>query len=347
MRVFKPRDVYPCTTDLQSWDEDGSIRTLFGHLCSGTIFAHDREMAEIQDHRLPSKRRRKQTSLDPMTSSNGLCIEHLQDQKQNNPLISLERACSDLDDGSHYSHDLYPISNRPNLKYKAANSNSLIPTTLPSAPRLGDVRQSFEDCLVKNNTNATLLSRTVSDPTPVETSKLLEPQKMPHATVYQSRRRSPKIHVNLANQHRVDPEGIFPTSSNGRNERARGGRKVTSGGVTDSFRATRAPPIDSQSDKSSSVSDDAAGDCILIKTSGLDTPSSLFDGPAENESQTTLSDAAFESQSPGRRTAEINLQRVQHRKEAYKIARGLGAGCEIDHGLITSKAGHGEEELEL
>lgn len=36
--------MYPCSVDEMSWTKDTSIKSLFGHLCSGTIFAHDNEM---------------------------------------------------------------------------------------------------------------------------------------------------------------------------------------------------------------------------------------------------------------------------------------------------------------
>ncbi|KAF4203717.1 hypothetical protein CNMCM8927_008394 [Aspergillus lentulus] len=44
--AFKPRDVYPCTVDALEWDEDVSMRSLFGHLCSGHEFVHDQYMRD-------------------------------------------------------------------------------------------------------------------------------------------------------------------------------------------------------------------------------------------------------------------------------------------------------------
>ncbi|KAI9367456.1 hypothetical protein BJX61DRAFT_304200 [Aspergillus egyptiacus] len=45
--AFKPRDIYPCTVDPSDWDEDISMQSLFGHLCSGDKFVHDRYMRDI------------------------------------------------------------------------------------------------------------------------------------------------------------------------------------------------------------------------------------------------------------------------------------------------------------
>ncbi|KAJ5085997.1 DNA repair metallo-beta-lactamase [Penicillium argentinense] len=59
--AFQPKDVWPCTVDPSSWNEDVSIRRLFGHLCSGSDFAHDNYMRhvleEIDESDHPPKKR--------------------------------------------------------------------------------------------------------------------------------------------------------------------------------------------------------------------------------------------------------------------------------------------------
>lgn len=57
--AFKPRDVYPCTVDALEWDEDVSMRNLFGHLCSGHEFVHDQYMRDTiaNDEELQSRKR--------------------------------------------------------------------------------------------------------------------------------------------------------------------------------------------------------------------------------------------------------------------------------------------------
>ncbi|GAQ33507.1 DNA repair protein [Aspergillus niger] len=45
--AFKPKDVHPCTVDPVSWDEEVSMQTLFGHLCSASGFAHDQQMRDL------------------------------------------------------------------------------------------------------------------------------------------------------------------------------------------------------------------------------------------------------------------------------------------------------------
>lgn len=47
VRLFRPKDVYPCTVDEYSWHEGISIQRLFGEECSTIAFRHDREMEEL------------------------------------------------------------------------------------------------------------------------------------------------------------------------------------------------------------------------------------------------------------------------------------------------------------
>lgn len=51
VRAFRPRDIYPCTVDPITWTSALSMRTLFGHLCSADLFAHDTEMMDIVEAR--------------------------------------------------------------------------------------------------------------------------------------------------------------------------------------------------------------------------------------------------------------------------------------------------------
>lgn len=44
--MFKPRDIYPCTVDFDTWTPEMSMRTLFGHLCSADLFEFDYRMAK-------------------------------------------------------------------------------------------------------------------------------------------------------------------------------------------------------------------------------------------------------------------------------------------------------------
>ncbi|PGH19107.1 hypothetical protein AJ79_00141 [Helicocarpus griseus UAMH5409] len=58
VRAFQPKDVFPCTVDHTTWSENVSMRTLFGHLCSGTYFSHDELMRDnVQNGEYRSRKR--------------------------------------------------------------------------------------------------------------------------------------------------------------------------------------------------------------------------------------------------------------------------------------------------
>lgn len=49
--AFHPKEVFPCTVDPLTWDEDVSMERLFGGLCTGTRFSHDDYMRDINSDR--------------------------------------------------------------------------------------------------------------------------------------------------------------------------------------------------------------------------------------------------------------------------------------------------------
>ena len=65
------------------------------------------------------------------------------------------------------------------------------------------------------------------------------------------------------------------------------------------------------------------------------------------ESQLSLSTSAFESQGSNGQSAGTHTKRIQHRKEAYMAARELSGAWEMEHSLVSLRASHDEEEIEL
>uniref|UniRef100_A0A8H7TSY9 Protein artemis n=1 Tax=Bionectria ochroleuca TaxID=29856 RepID=A0A8H7TSY9_BIOOC len=52
--AFKPRDVWPCTVNIDEWlKDDVTIKSLFGEHCSGTTYAHDLKMDVLRQARPP------------------------------------------------------------------------------------------------------------------------------------------------------------------------------------------------------------------------------------------------------------------------------------------------------
>ncbi|KAI9817172.1 MAG: hypothetical protein M1827_001284 [Pycnora praestabilis] len=59
IEALHPEDVYPCTTDEENWHDSVSMKSLFGHLCSGSNFAHDQEMIALRDERSAAQSRKR------------------------------------------------------------------------------------------------------------------------------------------------------------------------------------------------------------------------------------------------------------------------------------------------
>ncbi|KAL4777005.1 hypothetical protein BDW60DRAFT_175287 [Aspergillus nidulans var. acristatus] len=78
VKAFKPRDIHPCTVDPLDWDEDVSMESLFGHLCSDNKFVHDlymREMTALENGERPRKRRRRNPESPPQSTQQSTVTE--------------------------------------------------------------------------------------------------------------------------------------------------------------------------------------------------------------------------------------------------------------------------------
>ncbi|KAJ5929018.1 hypothetical protein N7454_006866 [Penicillium verhagenii] len=77
--AFRPKDIHPCTVDPSSWSENVSIRTLFGHLCSGEVFTHDlhmRETLEMQyDEERRARKRARYEDNSTQSTQSSICEE--------------------------------------------------------------------------------------------------------------------------------------------------------------------------------------------------------------------------------------------------------------------------------
>ncbi|OGM49084.1 DNA repair protein [Aspergillus bombycis] len=70
--AFKPKDIYPCTVDPLAWDEDVSMQSLFGHLCSGTEFTHDHHMRDMLENDEDLRSRKRARYEEPASQSSQL-----------------------------------------------------------------------------------------------------------------------------------------------------------------------------------------------------------------------------------------------------------------------------------
>ncbi|KAE8319070.1 hypothetical protein BDV41DRAFT_560368 [Aspergillus transmontanensis] len=91
--AFKPRDVYPCTVDPLTWDEDVSMQSLFGHLCSGTEFTHDHHMRDMLENDEDLRSRKRARYEEPASQSS-----HLSSDLDSIPRTTMDFITSNPDD---------------------------------------------------------------------------------------------------------------------------------------------------------------------------------------------------------------------------------------------------------
>ncbi|KAK4149680.1 beta-lactamase-like protein [Chaetomidium leptoderma] len=84
VRVFKPRDVWPCTVDLPGWLREGvTIERLFSQYCSVDIFQHDTLMRErFRDH----ENNVAGNTDSQVTASSAANVAHLSQNSANEPI---------------------------------------------------------------------------------------------------------------------------------------------------------------------------------------------------------------------------------------------------------------------
>lgn len=274
MGAFKPADVFPCTVDEETWGPEVSVQTLFGHLCSKAVFAHDREMEMLVSQRATSKRGRYNDQSQIMTSSREGSVEIHGDAVFGN-------ANQSFPDPTPYL-ELPDNLNRRSKRQRteppdAGNEHEGVSSV---QQRLYEIRHSFREYYLKQR------------------------------------------EVKKASSART----LF---------------------VSNLPRGTQNEPIELSDADSSDSSSEAEEFLPGEMPKPYSIPKTAPGSQSAPDTQVSLSDGAFESQPPHHSTEETKAATIQNRKEAYKAARELGGTWEIDHALITSHNGHGEEELEL
>ena len=331
MGAFRPIDVYPCTADEENWSWDMSVENLFGHLCSGTTFAHDRRMEDIANHRECQPWKDDNSASQIMTSREG-SIE-----------LDIFHGISHHDVGVKAGHSgPTSLANEPRnshhrLKRKclslSGNESNVDVFGMGKNPQqLQRVRRVFKDMIRERAVEADPLALTSSNgglssitikqnPTSAATmSRTLSTINRPTIKVLRDSRRQ----RHFLDHHQCVADGLSMLSDQMRTE------------------IIRSPP------KSSCSSYEKTGEFLVDEMHGPTSISNTLHGSqSDPDTQVSLSDAIFESQSPQFPHTETvtREQKVQRRKEAYKVAKRLT--WKRDHRLVSSLDGQGAIELEL
>lgn len=303
-----------------------SIASLFGHLCLGSTFAHDEEMELLASQREVLKRGTNDSDSQATPSSG----EGSVDQRGTSP-VSLLGSAADPEPHALDGLDRVPKRLRTTPSFARNHEGDLTIGSLPAEilpPRqdLPRLKQSFKSYLGQSKRGR--IAADLKNPEPA--SKYIGSHTSRSQTaIFGGQRAFTAPHLEsspstntVPNEHPANrPVHMHP--------------------------GTQAAPIELSSSNPSSQGDEA-GDFALENMPALDhIPYVLEENPLDSDTQVTISDTAFESQSPHSSNPDIRAVKMQQRKEAYKAAKEPNAIWGITHGLISSNGHHGAEEVEL
>lgn len=324
--MFEPVDVYPCTIDEDYTNLSVSIASLFGHLCRGSTFAHDKEMELLASQREVLKRGTNDSDSQ-VTPSSG---EGSVDQRGTSPM-SLLRSAADPEPHALDGLDRVPKRLRTTPSFARTYEGDLtigsLPTEiLPTGQNLPRLKQSFQNYLAQSKRE-----RIVAD------------LENPEPAFNYIGSHTSRSQTAIFGGHRpfTAPQLESTPSANTVHDEPPASRSV------DMHPGTQAAPIELSSSNPSSQGDEA-GEFALENMPELDhVPDVLTESPLNSDTQVTISDTAFESQSPQSSNTDTRAVKMQQRKEAYKAAKEPNTIWGIAHGLISSNGHHGAEEVEL
>ena len=303
-----------------------SIASLFGHLCYGTTFVHDEEMKMLARQREGLKRGTNDSDSQATPSSG----EGSVDQRGTSP-VSLLRPASDPE--PHAPDNLNRVPKRPrtspsfsrnckgDLKIRSLPTGILSPRQ--ELPRL---KESFESYLGQSKREKMLATTISTEPASNYVSSHTGTSQ---TSIFRDHRlfTAPHLESNLSvNAVHNEPPANRPV---------------------DMHPGLQAESVElSNGDPSSQGVE--AGDFLLEDMPEPDgIPDVLDESQLDSNTQDTISDTAFESQSPHNSNLDTRAVRLQQRKEAYKAAKEPNAIWGIAQGLISSNGHHGDEEVEL
>lgn len=341
VEVFRPVDIHPCTVEEATWIWDFSMESLFGHLCSGTVFAHDKDMISLESQRAELQTSKRERAEDHDSSENT--------QKSQGLEVS-----QDQEMGSSSERTALPASlNQSQKRWRASpvtsddcSEKSLV--TMTSRPkstsvfgqRINSIRSSFQDWADL----AVDFSHSPS-PTPSPVSDETERQSRdPNESLFDSAltksTQKPEVAISILGTSSIARIGEPSASEVFKYTR----RKSPLGRAISPLTRSGAPesPIE-LSDDLESVSE--------IQNASFVTVPEIQSSPVEKDpssgSQSSLDDSIFESGESCDGSPESKSQKTRRRKEGYRAALGQnGLSWDSDR-MISSRGGHAIPEVEL
>lgn len=321
-----------------------SMESLFGHLCSGAIFAHDKEMISLESQRAElqrSKRRRDEDHDSLENTQKSQYLEVSQDQGINSSsqttsllnFLKQSQKCwhaSPVISKNRSDQSLIKMASRP-------KNNEIF------GQRINSIRSSFQDWADRA---AEISQSSASTPSPMSDKAESQSRDSTVSVISIAHTKSTsKLEVVIS---------ILGTSPIARTEEA--SAHIAS---EESKSTRRKSPLEASirtltrsgtQESPMELSDDSQSDGAVQNASFVTVPeiqSSPVDKNLSPGSQTSLDDSVFESEESCCGSPESKYKKIRRRKDAYRAALGQN-GLSWDNDLmISSRGGHAILEMEL
>lgn len=335
--AFKPKDIHPCTVDPETWSEEVSMKSLFGHLCSGEDFLHDRCMREMlgQIESRPSKRVRAGSSFVTSSQQSSIAHQGMDDDDDSEHIapgedigrIHQEKYVESMTSGD--TDDIQPAPQRASVETSSTEifSDSYLESEDNMQDKIRDVREYLEG--MKDQmlfTNGPLPAHMQEEPGTTEQSKKKE-QEM--GQEYNSQKSI--ISVSLPGASAVDP------SSQSNN----------SDFATDPENRLSIPIslFESQDPNNHGLKHEQ-----LVAIPNIDGSNDMFyagaSDPSSSNKEPTVAAAIFNH--PGRSdNSSSSAIALKNRLRAYHAARAGTFDAWSKVALMSAGNNHTEEEVEL
>lgn len=321
-----------------------SMESLFGHLCSGTIFAHDKEMISLESQRAELQTSKRGRDEDHDSSENSQKSQYLEvSQDQGIDSSSQRTALPTSPKQSQKRLHASPVISEDCSEESLITMASRPKSTVIFGQRINSIRSSFQDWADR----AAEISQSPS-PTPSPMSDKTESQSGDSTVSVIGTaltKSTSKLEVAIS---------ILGTSPIARTEEA--SADITS----DESRSTRRnsslegtiPPLTRSGAQESPIelSGDSQSDDEVHNASFVTVPE-IQSSPADKNlspgSQISLDDSVFESEESCYGSPESKSKKIRRRKEAYRAALGQNGFSWDNDRMISSRGGHAIPEMEL
>ncbi|KAL8850569.1 MAG: hypothetical protein Q9221_004526 [Calogaya cf. arnoldii] len=356
-------DVYPCVTDEEDWTPEISIEGLFGHVCTGTIFSHDREMQLIHDISIVhnSKSSPRQTSCErgesgtptsspfdprsgcgPRSGQSALrqpspAIDEVSNENMDIVLSNKRRGTTDINNPSECRAKLRVISREPSERRDGDSLARSFSGWLDGQGReIKPIKPTMSETIDRENRNTRKREGNTSPWTARSRLEVGDLGTSPIDSTGQLQQQSILLDVGDQRSIQNDAASSRPSS---RDETNTCKKKPHISGT-----GTQCDPV-ALSDTSEFVMDTEDDDetCLRASVSERHDPGSRSGSPV------SLPDSLFDSSPSDSHTVKsTDPRRIQYRKEIYRaVERDDGHIWGREYSLVSTNTRHGRDELEL